>query len=305
MKHHTFVVGDDVNIPLTGHAWRYGGDRPRHTVTNLPDGLKLNFNSQPLGMGIEGYPTLAAICDQPYHCQQLVTDAVDGVSVRKEFLITIRSHLNVRSPSSYILHHARLGVMTHLPLLITGGIPPYSITAVPTVQETGICSDVDELGLVYQPLVEGEQAVMVTVTDKKDRDVAKELRISVRDYLLIPPSPSFYFKTGTSSLVTLPRPIGGHKNEYAISLYDRATGTLPDGLNFNPSTRVLYFNGRVRVRKGGWGWWGGLFMRQYIGALALEYRVADSTGTAVSNTVIVHIEDKGGVSKGSGREVKV
>ena len=197
-------------------------------------------------------------------------------------------HLNVRSPSSHILHHARLGVMTHLPLLITGGIPPYNVTAFPTVQETGICNNVNEFGLVYQPLVVGEQAVMVTVTDEAQHVVAKESRIAVCDYLIIPPSPSFYFKTGTSSFVTMPRPIGGHRQYYDISLYDRATGKLPDGLNFNSSTRVLYFDGRVWVRKG-------LFMRRYIGALALEYRVADSTGTAVSDTVIVHIENKVGV----------
>ena len=64
MKHHTFVVGDDVNIPMTGHGWRYGSNRSRHSVTNLPDGLRLNFNSQPFGMAMEGYPTLAAIRDQ-------------------------------------------------------------------------------------------------------------------------------------------------------------------------------------------------------------------------------------------------
>ena len=224
-------------------------------------------------------------------------DNVDGKSVLKEFLITIRKHLYVRSPSSYVLHPARLGVMTHLPLIITGGIPPYNVTAVPTVQETGICNDVEQRGLVYQPLVEGEQAVMVTVTDSRHYSVKKELRIAVSDYLIIPPSFPYYFKTGTSRNITLPRPIGGHRQYYDISLYDRATGTLPDGLNFDPSTRVLYFNGRVRVRKG-------LFMRRYIGALALEYRVADSTGTAVSDTVIVHIENKGWAGEVAGMEVK-
>ena len=302
MEHHTFVVGDTVCIPLVGR--QYENDIPfNHTVSNLPNGLKLNFNPEPptnypFCITVEGCPTLSAIRDQPYRCQHFSTDTKGAVSLLGEFLITIKKHLYVSSPSSYMLHHTRLGVMTHLPLIITGGIPPYHVKAVPTVQETGICNDVDQRGLVYQPLVEGEQAIMVTVTDNRHYSVIKEFRIAVHSHLLIPPSFSYYFKTGTSSLVTLPRPIGGHKQEYAVSLYDRATGKLPDGLNFNPSTRVLYFNGRVRVRKG-------LFMRRYIGALALEYRVSDSTGIAVSDTVIVHIEDKGGASKGSGREVKI
>ncbi|MGO4878609.1 putative Ig domain-containing protein [Pedobacter psychrotolerans] len=200
-----------------------GGTTPySYTATGLPAGLTFN----PVTRAITGTPTVAG----PFTVAVTATD-VDGKTVTTNYALTVINPLLL--PSATLAdgtENVAYAVQT-LPAA-TGGVGPYTYLAgnLPA-------------GLSYNPLTRqlsgtptqaGNYAISITATDSEGRTATGNYSIRVVGTLTLPSStlPNGIVGTGYPAQ-TIPAVSGG------TGPYTYAAVNLPQGLNFDPSTRVI------------------------------------------------------------------
>ena len=227
LPNRTFVVGETVNLTLPEAT---GGDNPyTYTLTGtLPDGLSFDTTTRILS----GTTTTAAAAVTLTYA---VTDsATTPVTASQPFTITVNPVLVLPVPPNPIFIVGETVNLT-LPDNATGGVSPYIYTLAGTLP-TGLSFDTTTRTLSGTTTTAAAATLTYTVTDSATTPATtgQPFTITVDTTLALPVPPALTFVVGETANLTLPDATGG-----TPSFFYTLTGTLPDGLSFDTTTRSI------------------------------------------------------------------
>ena len=185
---------------------------------NLPPGLSLSAQGL-----ITGTPTQAG----PFTFQVRATDPVTNLTATQSLSITITAPLSV---STTALANGTIGIGYSQTLQATGGTPPYAWSA--TGLTAGLALDPNTGILNGTPTATGASTISITLTDAARGTASKQLTLTIGTPGIAPAAlPGGFINVPYSSTLTV---AGATVANWAVT-----TGTLPAGLNLNPSTGVI------------------------------------------------------------------
>ncbi len=218
----TTVPSGTVGIPYSPPALAAtGGSGPLNWSSvsgNLPPGISLSAQGL-----ITGTPTQAG----PFTFQVRATDPVTNLNATQSLSINVTAPLLV---STISLANGTIGIAYSQTLQATGGTPPYSWSA--TGQPAGLALDPNTGILNGTPTAPGASAISITLTDAARGSASLQLTLTIGTPGIAPAAlPSGFINVPYSSTLAV---VGATIANWAVT-----TGTLPAGLNLNPSTGVI------------------------------------------------------------------
>jgi len=194
----------------------------------LPAGLSLDSST---GI-VSGTPTTAGVINVEFS----VVDSTYPTTQSDTQTMSIRTSSNLTIITTAGLPDAREGETINPTVLEAGGGPsPYSWAHVAGNMPAGISLDPDTGELSGTPQTHGDFVFTIQVTDSEANTATKEF---------------FWHVSGELAIVTGAIPDGGKDEAYSFSLTAEGglppytwrikSGTLPDGLSFDPSTGTIH-----------------------------------------------------------------